>query len=395
MNILDLIILVLVAAAAVHGLRLGAVIQVVSFVGFIVGLVIGVVLVLLVAKHVHGSTAKAIVALLLLFVPAGFLGGVGRQIGVHAWRALHQHRFGRADAGAGAVLAVVGTLVLCWLFASVLVNSQFSAVTNQIDNSTIVRALDRVMPPVPNAFQSVQRYLNTQGFPVVFANLVPENPGPVSLPGSPQVQAAVRVDGQSTVKIVGYGCGGEQQEGSGFVVSPQLVVTNAHVVAGITDITVETPGNGSHRAFAVYFDPRFDLAVLEVEGVPGGLPVPALHLDPGTVERGTQAVVLGYPEDGPFDAQPAGVASRFEAQGLDIYDNAVTTRTVYWLDAVVRPGNSGGPLVLPNGEVIGVVFSRNASNPDQGYALASPGVLARVKQAEANPHQVSTQSCVG
>lgn len=392
MNVLDIIILVLVAAAAVHGLRLGAAIQVVSFGGFLIGLVIGVVLVLLIDPHVHGPTAKAIVALILLFVPAGFIGGLGRQLGMRAWRAIRQRRFGAADAGAGAVLAVAGTLVLTWLFASVLVNSQFAVVTRQINNSTIVRALDRVMPPVPNSFQSVERFLSSRGFPVVFANIVPEPSGPVTLPSAPELRKAVAAAGPSTVKIVGYGCGGQQQEGSGFVVSPRLVVTNAHVVAGITNITVEPPDDNSHGAYAVYFDPRFDLAVLEVEGAP--LPEPALHLDPSLVERGTQGAVLGYPENGPFNTQPAGVLERFEATGYDIYNNAQTTRTVYELEAVVRPGNSGGPLVEPNGEVVGVVFSRSASNPDIGYALSSPGVLARVRQAEAHPARTGTGACI-
>jgi S1-C subfamily serine protease len=391
-NLLDIIILVLVAAAAVHGLRLGAAIQVVSFAGFLVGLILGVLLVLLIAPHVHGATTKAIVAMLLLFIPAGFLGGVGRQIGVRIWRAIRQRRLAAADAGAGAVLAVAGTLVICWLFASVLVDSQFTTVSSQIANSRIIRALDRVMPPVPNSFQTVERYLSEEGFPVVLANGVPEPTGPVTLPTKAQVNNAVRTAGPSTVKIIGYGCGGEQQEGSGFVVSPRLVVTNAHVVAGITNITVETPYDSDHRAYAVLFDPRFDLAVLEVEGSP--LPLPALHLDPGLVQRGTPATVLGYPENGPFNSQEAGIQQVFEATGYDIYHDQQTTRTVYGLEAVIRPGNSGGPLVAANGEVIGVVFSRLASNPDVGYALTSPGVLSRVQQAEADPKATGTGACV-
>ena len=393
MNILDIILLVLVAAAAVHGLRLGAVIQVVSFAGFVIGLVIGVLLVLMIAPHVHGATAKAIVAMILLFVPAGFLGGVGRQLGMRLWRVIRERRLGPADAGAGAVLAVAGTLVICWLFASVLVDSQFTVVSTQIGNSRIIRALDRVMPPVPNSFQTVERYLSQQGFPVVLANGVPQPTGPVTLPSQAQVNAAVSSAGPSTVRIVGYGCGGQQQEGSGFVVTPRLVVTNAHVIAGITNITVETPYDSDHRAFAVLFDPRFDLAVLEVEG--SSLPLRPLQLDPGLVQRGTPATVLGYPENGPFNAQKAGIDQVFEATGYDIYHDQQTTRTVYGLQAVIRPGNSGGPLVASNGEVIGVVFSRLASNPDVGYALTSPGVLTRVQQAEANLKPTGTGSCVG
>jgi S1-C subfamily serine protease len=391
-NALDIIILVLVAAAAIHGLRLGAAIQVVSFTGFILGLALGALLVYLIAPHIHGSATKAIVAMLLLFIPAGFLGGVGRQLGVHAWRAIRDSRLGKADAAAGCVLAVAGTLVLSWLFASVLVNSQFNVVSSQIDSSKIIRALDQVMPPVPNKFLTVERYLSQQGFPLVFANIVPEEPGPVTVATPAQVKAASDADAASTVKIVGYGCGGIQQEGSGFVVAPHLVVTNAHVVAGISNLTVETLFDSDHRAFAVYFDPKLDLAVLEVEGP--SLPMPPLHLDSQVVERGTRAVVLGYPEDGPFNAQPAGVEGRSEAVGLDIYGNAETTRTVYTLDAFIRPGNSGGPLIEPNGLVIGVVFSRLSGSNDEGFALASPAVLAGVQKAEAHPVRTSTEGCV-
>ncbi len=128
----------------------------------------------------------------------------------------------------------------------------------------------------------------------------------------------------------------------------------------------------------VSFDPSYDLAVLRVND----LSEPALPLDSSTVSRGTQAAVLGYPEGGPFDVVPAGVMDEFQAQGRDIYGQGLTEREVYELQAVVRPGNSGGPLVEPDGEVIGVVFSRSTTNNDVGYALTSPGVLAEVQRAK-------------
>jgi len=165
-------------------------------------------------------------------------------------------------------------------------------------------------------------------------------------------------------------------------------VTNAHVVAGIADPVV-ADGNGSHRTSVVSFDPSFDLAVLRVSG----LTEPPLTLDPDTVQRGTEAAVLGYPEGGSFTAKPAGVMAEFEAEGRNIYGQGLTLRNVYEVQAVVRPGNSGGPLVLPDGEVIGVVFSRSTTNDDIGYALTSPGVLSRVTRAGTDTTTVGTGPC--
>jgi len=387
-DILDAVIIVLVALAAARGLRLGAAIQLVSFCGFLLGLVFGAVLVVLIDPHVHGQLPKTFVALVLLMVPATLVAGLGRQLGVRAWRVLRQFRFGPLDAAGGALIAIAGTLVVCWLFASILVNSAFPAVSRQIADSRIIRGVEAVLPPAPDAFAAVQRYLSTSGFPQVLVNILPENDGPVSLPSAAELRSAVARAGGATVKVVAIGCG-QEQEGSGFVASPDLVVTNAHVVAGTSDISVDLPGGRALHAVPVFFDPRFDLAILRTPA----LDVPPLRIDPDFVERGTAAVVLGYPGGGNFTYGRAGIFARFEAEGRDIYDNALTVRTVYSLQAVVRPGNSGGPLVTPGGEVIGVVFSRSASNPDIGYALASPGVVQRLRQAEAHPLATSTDRC--
>lgn len=392
MDALDVVILVLVVAAAAHGLRVGAAAQLVSFAGFMIGLAIGVVLVLLIEPHVGGQLTKTFVALVLLMVPAVAVGSVGRNLGFGAWRALRRVRFGPVDAALGAVIAVAATLVVCWLFASILVNSAFQGVSRQIEDSKIIQGVERAMPPVPDAFATVERYLSAGGFPQVLVNVLPESVGPVRVASAAQVRSAVAAAGASTVKVVAIGCG-QEQEGSGFVVhvtgAADLVVTNAHVVAGTATITVQAPDGRSSAAVPVLFDPKFDLAVLRVSP----LGEPALPIDPGYVERGAPAVVLGYPGGGSFTDGSAGVLARFAAQGRDIYDTALTVRTVYELQAVVRPGNSGGPLVTSTGDVIGVVFSRSASNPDIGFALASPGVLSRVDAAIARPTSPGTQAC--
>lgn len=389
MDLLDGIIIAALVVATVHGARRGAAVQLVTFAGFLAGLALGVALVLAIAPHVHGQTAKTITAAALLVVPAAVLAGVGRRVGSLASERLRRWRAGWLDSALGSLVAVLGTLVACWLFASVLVDSSIGAIADQIDGSVIVRSVATALPPVPDEFAAVQRYLSSSGFPEVLVNALPEPVGPVRLPTAEQVRSTAAGAEASTVKILALGCGNIQQEGSGFVVAPGLVVTNAHVVAGTDQIEV-VEGSSSVAATPVLFDPVLDLAVLRT--MPLGLP--ALRLDPSFVERATPAVVLGYPDDGPLKIGPAGVQSRYVAEGRDIYATAISVRTVYALKAVIRPGNSGGPLLSTSGEVIGIVFSRSATNPDVGYALASPAVRRLVATVSAASPPVGTEGCI-
>ena len=149
-------------------------------------------------------------------------------------------------------------------------------------------------------------------------------------------------------------------------------------------------GNNAYNATPVFFDPEFDLAILRTSAPLG----PALTVSPDQVSRGTQAAILGYPEDGGLSIGPAGVTEEITAIGKDIYNSSTVTRDVYALDASVLPGNSGGPLLGPGGQVIGVVFSRSTVYPDVGYALTSPGVLSRLQQAETRHAAVGTGPCI-
>ncbi|MHB1986398.1 MAG: MarP family serine protease [Acidimicrobiales bacterium] len=390
MDLLDWIVVLLVAGAAIHGLRLGAAVQVLSFVGALVGLVIGIVLVSAVTPHLHGQFTRSFVSLLLLLLPCGIVWGAGRQLGARAWGRLQGRKLAHLDAAAGAAIAMAGTLVFVWLLASVMVNSQVRSISSQIENSAIIRGVANVMPPVPAELASVEHLLGADGFPIPV--LQPGSVAPVELPASHAVAAAVRVAGSSTVRVVAYGCdhGDLVEKGSGFVVARGLVVTNAHVVAGATHIVVADEV-GDHNAVPILFDPEFDLAVLRVPGLSDH----PLAIDPHYVGRGTGAAVLGYPGGGPFNSRPAGVLGLLDAEGMDIYNKSTTVREIYQIQSIVRPGNSGGPLVEPDGLVIGVVFSRATDNPDLGYALASPGVLRRVVRAERELPgiSVSTGSC--
>jgi S1-C subfamily serine protease len=394
MDWVDYVLLGIVALSAIHGLRLGAATQVLSYGGFWLGLFLGALLAPSLAKVVHGGTAKAIVALVVLIGVATILGGAGRFLGVRSSQFLKRLRLGPVDSVFGVAVAVAATLIATWLVASLFSNGPNAGIDRALQQSRIVRALDDVLPPIPTVFAGLQRFLAQNGFPVVFAGLPPQTAAPVTLPTDASQRAAVERAEPSTVQVAGAGCG-VIQEGSGFVVVPGLVVTNAHVVAGIASPFV-IDSNGRHAASAALFDPKLDIAVLRVPG----LADPALSIDSAVVGRGTTAVVLGFPGGGPLTDRKAGVAAAFDAVGLDIYGTTQTTREIYQLDAMVQPGNSGGPLVasgdrgIADGTVIGVVFARSTTNSQVGYALAMGKVSAAVANAQATKASVGTGGCV-
>ncbi len=391
MNWVDIVLLVLVVAAGVHGLRLGAAMQVLSFGGFWLGLFLGALIVPLVLPHLSSTLVKTLVAGIILFGMAGLVGGIGRVLGSHSSATLKRLRLGPVDSGFGAVFAVVATLVAAWLVASIVVNSRYTSFDAALRNSKILQGIDRIMPSPPGVFARIESFLATEGFPVVFTGLPPSAAGPVSLPTNAAVRQAVETTQPSTVQIAGQGCG-VIQEGSGFVVAAHYVVTNAHVVAGIPRPYV-IDSRGRHPAYPMLFDPDLDISVLWVPG----LTDPAVAgIDTGLVGRGTTGAIMGYPEGGPYAYGAAGVEAVFQATGLNIYGTTQTVRSVYQLSADVEPGNSGGPLVEPDGVVVGVVFARSTTERDVGYALATPKVLRDIRAGEAHPtdRPVSTEGCV-
>jgi S1-C subfamily serine protease len=396
-NWVDVVLLVLLVLSAIQGLRLGAVMQVLSFGGFWLGLFLGALITPLLVGKVHSTGAKTVVAAMAVFGMAGILGGVGRYLGAHSNIALRRVRLGPVDSAAGVAVAVFATLLATWLLASILVGSRYTSLNSAIADSRIIRAMDGLMPSPPALFSRIESFLASEGFPVVFAGIPPLAASPVTPPSNSAVATAVSVAGPSTVQIEGIGCG-VIQEGSGFVVAPGLVVTNAHVVAGIPRPMV-ADASGRHDASAALYDPELDIAVLRVPGL-RDRPLSLLG-GSSVLGRGPTGAVLGYPEGGPFTYSPAGIATSFEATGLDIYGTSTTTRQVYELDALVRPGNSGGPLVasgdasfgIPDGTVIGVVFARSTTNPGIGYALAMPAVERDISTAEHSVASVGTGAC--
>ena len=387
-DLVDLLVLIAVAFAAARGTKLGAAVQLGSYGGFWVGMIIGALLAPVIGSVVKPGILKTIIALLTLFICASILAGLGRKAGTEIFKSLRKVHLGSIDAILGSGISVLATLLGAWVIAAIAINSPFSTVSAQVANSEIVRAIDKVMPPAPSLFAKIDRLMGSAGFPPVFASIPPQLAGPVGLPSSAQVAKVLAASQASVVKIEGLGCG-QIQEGSGFVIANGYVITNAHVIAGISDPVV-VDQSGDHPAKPVLFDPKLDIAVLSVPG----LSDPKLTFDTTEFNRGTQAVVMGYPEGGPLTYGSAGIMATFNATGRDIYGQGLTDRLVYQIEAIVRPGNSGGPLIDLAGQVVGVVFSRSTTNPQVGFALASPAVAKEGLAAVGKVTGVSTGACI-
>jgi S1-C subfamily serine protease len=387
-NLLDVAVLLLLVLAALNGYRRGAALQLSAYAGLLLGLLAGALIAPPISRLVSSPLAQAALALTLLLSMATVGDAVGWLVGRKVWVLARQSKLKAIDAAGGSVVAVVAVLLATWFVAFNLVNGPFPSLSREIRQSAIVQTLDDALPRPPSVLAEVRTFLNRFGFPEVFAGFPPAPAGPVDVPTNAQVRAAAGVAGESTVKIEGAACGAIL-EGSGFVAAPNYIVTNAHVVAGMKSPQVESMDGGSQTALVMVFDPKLDIAVLYVNDTPA----PPLSLDPVDEGRGVEGVVLGYPGGGPFQYGAAAVRRELSAVGRDIYGKSVVDRNVYEMQALVRPGNSGGPFVLLDGEVAGVVFAASTTDSKIGYAIASPQVIPLLHQAQARAAPVSTQGC--
>ena len=389
MNPLDVLVLLLIAASVYTGFRRGAALQVIAYVGLILGLVLGALVAPSLAGLVKDPYLQATVALLTLLGLAG-LGDLGGWIlGTRVWRVARRSKLGSADAVAGSMVAVVMVLLTTWFLAFNLAQGPFPFLSRQIRSSTVVSGLDALLPRPPSLLAQVRTFLNRFGFPEVFADIPPVPAGPVRGPSRGQVRGAIDAADQSTLKIVGQACD-KIQEGSGFLVTASHLVTNAHVVAGVDSPRVQQHGGGTFPARVVLFDPRLDIAVLRLGVSPAG----ALTLHRSDLDRGAKGAVLGYPRGGPLTGRPAGVRRKLNAVGRDIYGRDTVQREVYELQAVVRPGNSGGPFVQLDGSVAGVVFAASTTNNDVGYAITTSQAIPQINKGIRRTQRVDTGPCI-
>ena len=392
MNWLDLLLLVAAVSFAFSGYRQGFVVGVLAFVGFLGGGVLGLLLAPPVVGRFNPGVFQSLLAIGIVLVAATLCQVALAWVGALVRDRITWHPARVLDAGLGAVVSVFALLLVSWFLASSLHSGPVPALSRQISDSRIITAVDGVMPEsATTLFSSFRRVLDNSGLPTVFGGLAPERIRAVD-PPQPDVarRPAIRRASASVVEIDGTARSCSRRlDGSGFVISAQHVLTNAHVVAGVGRPTVRVGGVGRRMvARVVVFDAKRDLAVLYVPG----LRAAPLSLD-NSGARGDQGVVAGFPQGGPFQLSAARIRDTIEARGPDIYQGSQVTRQVFSLYANVQPGNSGGPLLTPAGNVYGVVFAKSLDDPKTGYALTADEVSPVIREGQGRTTATSTESC--
>lgn len=390
-DVLDLVLGVLAVVFAVAGFRQGVVTGFFSLFGFLGGGVLGAQIAPPVSTAIaEPGVGRSLIAIACVFALAAIGQLLASGIGYSLRGRIRWQSWRTVDSVCGSALSVVALLLVAWLVGTAAAQGPVPWLASQVRHSALLRMVDGIMPETARSwFSDFRRVVAQSAFPQVFNGLGPEvtvnvkppDPGAVE---DPQVRRALR----SVVQVEGAApqCS-RKIDGSGFVYSPQHVMTNAHVVAGVRDPKVLVGGE-EHEARTVLFDPRRDVAVLYVPS----LRRPALSFD-DEAERGDSAVVAGHPEGGPLTVGSARIRSKEAARGPDIYHRTETVREVYSVRATVRPGNSGGPLLALDGEVYGVVFAAAVDDPQTGYVLTADEVQPAARKARGATGEVSTETC--
>jgi S1-C subfamily serine protease len=392
-HLLDLILLALFVLFAISGYRQGFIVGGLSFVGFVGGVIVGMLVAPPIVKAVVGGSAQqALLAIVIPFLTATLGQLLASSIGSALRNRVTWESARSVDAVGGACVSGVALLVVAWLIGSALVTSPFTWLRTQVKDSAVLHSVNAFMPDQADTwFSSFRGFVSKTGFPQVFGGLGGDSivgvPAPdTKILNTPELRASRR----SIVKIIGTARGCQRRiEGTGFVYAPDHVMTNAHVVAGVdSGPTVYAMGGGTYRAKVVLYDSKRDVAVLYVPG----LHLPSLSFD-GTAQTRDDAVVAGFPKNHDFTTRAARIRAKQTARGPDIYHSGYVTREIYAIRALVEQGNSGGPLLATNGKVYGVVFAAALDSKDTGYVLTAGEVSSDARAGASAVNEVSTQSC--
>lgn len=392
MNWVDLLVLLLAVAAGLSGSRQGMVTSLCSFLGVLVGTVLGLQITPLLLARVTDTTARVafgVVIMVLLVV-------LGETVGMWGGRELRDRitsaRFTGVDNALGAVVQAFAVFVVAWLVALPLTSATATpGLASSITKSEVLSTVDTVMPSGLRSLpDDLRRMLGVNGFPEA---LEPFTQTPVAAAAPPngalESSPVVRKARSSVVKVRGRASSCSRAlEGTGFVIAPHRVLTNAHVVAGTDRVEIEM-GSGEFDARVVLFDPQTDLAVLTVPDLDAD---PLIFTNSGA-HAGDDVIAVGYPLDGPYTASAGRVREQIHLRGPNIYDSATVVRDVYTVRAKVRSGNSGGPLIDPAGHVVGVVFGAAVDDPETGFALTGQQVAGDVAKAPTLTRSVPTGAC--
>ena len=397
MNVLDILLLVAAVWFAIVGYRQGFVVGILSVIGFLGGGLVAVytlpVIWDAVTDHAEVGTVAAVVGVVVVIVCAS----VGQALTTHMGNKLRRYITwspARAlDATGGALVNVLAMLLVAWLIGATLAQTTMPTVGKEVRGSKVLLGVQEALPSDADTwFRDFTSVLAQNGFPQVFSPFSNEPIKEVQPPDPKLANSAVATRSQrSIVKVMGtaQSCG-KVLEGTGFVFGDRRVMTNAHVVGGVDEPTVQIGGEGrKYDATVVLYDWQRDIAVLDVPD----LDAPALRFTSADAASGDSAIVAGFPENGSYDVRAARVRGRIDAHGPDIYHRGTVSRDVYSLYATVRQGNSGGPLLTPDGRVYGVVFAKSLDDPDTGYALTADEIQEDIAKGRTANQQVDSDSC--
>lgn len=387
----DAIIILLMLILAISGYRQGFVIGALSIGGFFCGILIGLQVGPLIANQFADDTIRLVVSLVSIFALAVLGQTLAGWLGTRARRAIESRPLQRIDDAGGAVVSIVAVLLAAWLIAVPLGSTPFPDFNRQVRSSAILNGINELMPQEAQALTAgLRESLNTNGFPDVVGALSRTEAKEVAAPDPALAKSRVVVDSEeSVIKVLGTADSCSRRiEGSGFVYAKERIMTNAHVVAGTQSVQVETEDDRLEGKVVVY-DPDRDLAVLYVPG----LDAPVMPFVDKQADPGANAIVLGYPLDGPYNAQAARVREVSQIKGPNIYDSGTVTREIYTIRALVQSGNSGGPLVDSSGEVLGVIFAAAQDDRNVGFALTAAEAASTAEDGLGRTRGVDTGDC--
>lgn len=390
MNPLDVIAILLLVVAALAGFRSGALPQLGGLAGAILAAIAALTLLPMLLEPLSAldPLPRAIVVLVALLVVIAIGEAVGSTLGRAVGDRLGSGLFGALDDVLGAGVGLLQGLLVVWLVGGLLAIAPFARLAGLAQTSAVVRTLGAYLPSPADVAGDVAAVIDDTGLPDLFVGLEPLPAPPVDRPSDPEAAAIGALGEASTVKVTSSACG-TILTGTGVTVAPGYVVTNAHVIAGARTTRLTLSG-ATFDAEAVLFDPTLDVALLRAPE----LPAPALRfatVDPG---RGTAGAALGYPGGGSLSILPAAVARRLEATGRDIYGERLVERDVLELRADIEKGDSGGPLMLEDGTIGGLVFAEARTDPGVGYALTPTSVSIRIAPAVGRTEPVPTGECL-